>query len=186
LHTSLLCLALWRLRKQPYSPPPKPADSAPSLAFTLKYIQDKITENGKMNYMAYSHDNIANTDGTNLFTYEVSNVIVHTDVCVLSYHIKTTRDGATGIDLDAGVPFKLIQKVMIITSDQDIKASNVAAGRPSLDSRIDPPHFTLIAQRAGGGTNNFYFPDEDTANRVAKAMIHAIELCGGGDKDPFQ
>jgi hypothetical protein len=30
-----------------------------------------------------------------------------------------------------------------------------------------------------------YFADEDTANRVAKAMIHAVELCGGGDKDPF-
>jgi hypothetical protein len=24
------------------------------------------------------------------------------------------------------------------------------------------------------------FPDEDTANRVAKAMMHAMELCGGG------
>ena len=23
------------------------------------------------------------------------------------------------------------------------------------------------------------------ADRVAKAMVHAVELCGGGDKDPF-
>jgi hypothetical protein len=27
-----------------------------------------------------------------------------------------------------------------------------------------------------------FFRDEETANRVAKAMIHAIELCGGGSK----
>ncbi len=31
----------------------------------------------------------------------------------------------------------------------------------------------------------FMFRDEDTANRVAKAMLHAVELCGGGNKDPF-
>jgi hypothetical protein len=30
------------------------------------------------------------------------------------------------------------------------------------------------------------FPDEDIADRVAKAMIHAVELCGGGSKpEPF-
>jgi hypothetical protein len=30
------------------------------------------------------------------------------------------------------------------------------------------------------------FEDEDTANRVAKAMLHAVELCGGGAKpEPF-
>jgi hypothetical protein len=32
----------------------------------------------------------------------------------------------------------------------------------------------------------FAFLDEDTANRVAKAMLHAVELCGGGSKpEPF-
>jgi hypothetical protein len=29
------------------------------------------------------------------------------------------------------------------------------------------------------------FRDEETANRLAKALTHAIELCGGGNKDPF-
>ena len=28
--------------------------------------------------------------------------------------------------------------------------------------------------------NGLTFRDEDTANRVAKAMTHAMELCGGG------
>jgi hypothetical protein len=28
--------------------------------------------------------------------------------------------------------------------------------------------------------NGLSFRDEDTANRLAKAMIHAMELCGGG------
>jgi hypothetical protein len=31
-----------------------------------------------------------------------------------------------------------------------------------------------------------YFREEDAAQRMAKAMVHAVELCGGGDKDPFK
>ena len=32
----------------------------------------------------------------------------------------------------------------------------------------------------------FNFRDEDMANRMAKAMVHAVELCGGGSKpEPF-
>ena len=29
------------------------------------------------------------------------------------------------------------------------------------------------------------FAEEDMANRIAKAMLHAMELCGAGSKDPF-
>jgi hypothetical protein len=36
------------------------------------------------------------------------------------------------------------------------------------------------------GSMNWFFVDEDVANRVAKAMLHAVELCGGGAKpEPF-
>ena len=30
-----------------------------------------------------------------------------------------------------------------------------------------------------------YFIDSSIADRVAKAMTHAVELCGGGNKEPF-
>ena len=29
-------------------------------------------------------------------------------------------------------------------------------------------------------------PDEESANRLAKAFVHAIDLCDGGDNDPFK
>lgn len=34
-------------------------------------------------------------------------------------------------------------------------------------------------------TDMLQIRDEDTANRLAKAFAHAVELCGGGNKDPF-
>jgi len=34
--------------------------------------------------------------------------------------------------------------------------------------------------------NSFVFFDEQLANRMAKAMVHAVELCGGGSEpEPF-
>jgi hypothetical protein len=53
------------------------------------------------------------------------------------------------------------------------------------ESRIAPPLFALAAKRPKQGENVFLFSDEDMANRVAKAMIHATELCGGGSNEPF-
>jgi hypothetical protein len=32
---------------------------------------------------------------------------------------------------------------------------------------------------------DLYFNDEDTATRVARAFVRAVELCGGGDTDEF-
>ncbi|MGF6531481.1 hypothetical protein P3T20_002262 [Paraburkholderia sp. GAS206C] len=32
---------------------------------------------------------------------------------------------------------------------------------------------------------NLYFKNVEAATRVAKALTHAVEVCGGGDNDPF-
>ncbi len=168
-------------------PPHRSADSGPSLAYTLKFIQDKIAENGKMSFVSYAHDNSPNpgflsikgpTDGRAHFIFEESNVVAHPDACVISYHVKTIKDGTKAADNDWEIPFKLIQRVMVMTLDQRAIVKNAAFTVPSLDSRSDPPLYVLIAQRTGGVTNTVYFTDEDTANRVANAMIHAAELCG--------
>jgi len=36
-----------------------------------------------------------------------------------------------------------------------------------------------------GGEKDFALYDESLANRIAKALVHAVELCGGGSKEPF-
>ena len=30
-----------------------------------------------------------------------------------------------------------------------------------------------------------HFAEDEVAQRTAKALVHAVELCGGGNKDPF-
>ncbi len=82
---------------------------------------------------------------------------------------------------------------------------------PAMTYQDDPAYFELVVHMAAGkpvtqhiqtvpsnrharstetdeSIQEFaiHFRDEDAANRVAKAMIHAIELCGGGSApEPF-
>jgi hypothetical protein len=49
-----------------------------------------------------------------------------------------------------------------------------------------PPTFVLEVSAPGGDSKELYFSDETLANRVAKAMVHAAELCGAGsNEEPF-
>ena len=45
--------------------------------------------------------------------------------------------------------------------------------------------FLVVARRAGNQENGFYFADEQMGDRLAKAVVHAVELCGGGSQYPF-
>jgi hypothetical protein len=75
-----------------------------------------------------------------------------------------------------------VQNLMVIPAKQYWKQLYAAAGHTTWDVRIDPPIYLVLAQRTGSQRNGFFFGDEGMANRVAKAMIHAVELCGGGNK----
>jgi hypothetical protein len=98
------------------------------------------------------------------------------------------------------VNFKNVGKLEVISSTDYKHRMN-----PAMTYQDDPAYFELVVHMAAGkpATQHIltvpsnrharstesdeniqefalHFRDEDAANRVAKAMIHAIELCGGG------
>jgi hypothetical protein len=163
---------------------PNPA-SGPSLGETMKFIQDRLNEQGKVNYAAYAHDNANDTDWVGQHSFEISNVALSADTCRISLHSRHTVNGIAKVDSNLGGPIKLIRKVTILTGDQWQHLEDAAGGKPTVTERVDPPIYVLEAEASATASINFAFADEDVANRVAKAMMHAIELCGGGNKDPF-
>jgi hypothetical protein len=103
--------------------------------------------------------------------------------------------------------FKEVEKITV-ESVQDRENRGLAEdARPEVTATVTPPIFYLVFSASKAVFPNhststhgeqpaesrdvkvkeqhFTFRDEDTANRVAKAMVHAVELCGGGNKDPF-
>jgi hypothetical protein len=104
------------------------------------------------------------------------------------------------------VYFKNAEKLEVLSSTEYKHRMN-----PVMTYQDDPAYFELVVHMASGkpvtrhiktvsggkhpmimesseSIQEFalHFHDEETANRVAKALIHAIELCGGGAKpEPF-
>ena len=100
------------------------------------------------------------------------------------------------------VYFKNIERLEVISAT-DYKHRL----KPAMVYQDDPPYFELVIHLAAGKSVQrhshtapsgkhgrtadsddsiqefaLHFRDEDTAGRAAKAMIHAIELCGGGSQ----
>jgi len=101
------------------------------------------------------------------------------------YHGNVKKNGAVLTDTDVAFSLHDVQDLVVMPAEQDMKRSYAAAGHPTWEPRFDPPMFLVVERRAGNQANGFYFADEEMANRVAKALVHAVELCGGGSKDPF-
>jgi hypothetical protein len=178
-------------QKKSVPPPPKPKDAGPSLEVTMKFIQDKVNAVGPVNYAAYYHENAVGagvSDWTAQFGNEASNMVADAGACRISYHWTTrTENGQIASDLDTGFSLKDVQDIAVMPMEQLHKEVDTVAGHPSWSCRIDPPVFALKVRITDtAGFKNFDFSDEQLANRVAKAMLHAVELCGGGSKpEPF-
>ncbi len=169
---------------QDVPPPPKPKDDGPSLEVTMKFIEEKLNSIGRVNYIAYLHNNTDGSDTTGRISDEVKNVRANPATCRIDFHDWETQNEKVKADTDAWFLLKAVQEVVVKTREQDAKESDSKEGHPEYSYRIDPPVFILsINRKSGHHTISFY--DEAMANRVAKALVHAVELCGGGNKDPF-
>jgi hypothetical protein len=180
----VLPLLLSMLRAQDVPPPPKPAGSSPSLEVTMKFIEENAGE-GKLSYTAFVSDSSqSGVEWNNKFTVEISNLVADASACRISFHWRAQVNGQVSDDSDYKLNLKEVRDIIVLPQGQNQKQVDTRAGHPEWTSRIEPSLFTLVARRPRGVENAFLFSEEEMAGRVAKAMVHAVELCGGG-KDPF-
>jgi hypothetical protein len=167
-------------------PPPRPVDNGPSLAVTMQFIQDKMNEQGKINYALYTHDNASGEDWpVYQISIQASNVVADPATCRITWHKVTTNGGNVGINSDFSLDLRNVLSFEVRTSMREAKMEDTANGNPALDKRQDPPYFAVTARLRGNTETPLFFSSEEIANRVAKAMVHAVELCGGGSNEPF-
>jgi hypothetical protein len=193
-----LCLiAMWFMllvvngaaaQKKNVPPPPKPGDDGPSLEVTMKFIQDKLNGIGPVNFVTYYHDNIEGRDWALQWDVEVTRVAADARSCRIAFHRKAMGDnGVVTEDKDHGFAMKDVGQIAVMTMEQVKKEKATANRQPAWSFKIDPPVFALQVRKTDAKeSDEFDFFDEQMANRVAKAMLHAVELCGGGSKpEPF-
>jgi len=170
--------------QQSVAPPPMPAGNGPSIEKTMQFIQENAAE-GKLAYTATVNDaSQQGVEWSNRFTVEMSNLVADPAACRITYHWRAEENGKLVDDADYTLILKDVKEIVVLTQDQNQNQVDNRNGHPDWNSRISPPIFVLIAKRPKGMVNVFLFSDESMANRVAKAITHAVELCGGG-QDAF-
>ena len=169
---------------QDVPPPPKPTDGGPSLETTLKFISDKIADEGKLSYAAAVSDTAQpDVEWTNKFQVELSKPTFNTAGCRITFHWHAEVNGKVADDKDYTINFGEVSKIQVMSQEDNQQQVDSRSGHDSYQSKITPPLFVLVAKRPKQMDNVFLFSDEELANRVAKAMVHAVELCG--KSEPF-
>jgi hypothetical protein len=174
-----------------------PADSGPTLAVTMQFLQDKLGSQGKIRFAKHvlmsPSGNKVDTDET----IEVTAVKADARACLLKYHEKSVEINRDSDSLDA--KGKLIKKgaPLVVNSENVLKLAGatgirvqtaeeaftegnryIVLGVPqTFTLTIDPSFFVLAIQTSEKVKVSFYFPDQQIADRVGKAMQHAVDLC---------
>ena len=153
---------------------------------TLKFITDKIGDEGRLTYSANVTDT-ANPGSAwnNKFEVELSNPTYDVKGCRISYHWRAQQNGKASDDKDYTLNLREVKDLAVLSQQENQKNVDSQNGQGTWDSQITPPLFALVVHRPKKVDNAFLFSDEQMANRVAKAMVHAVELCGGGNTEPF-
>jgi hypothetical protein len=173
--------------------------SGPSIDVTMKFIQEKLNEQGEITY--YVRDGSDGSDSPTPMLHSSTNVRADTGTCRISYHLKEAYRGSDGVggekwffapdkagdpipDRDVSFNLSDVQSITVKTGEA-YTVNRLSRIGISMQAKVLPDLFVLTTRRPNNQEDVFMFLDEMLANRVAKALIHAVELCGGGNKDPF-
>jgi hypothetical protein len=161
--------------------PPLRGDAA-SLKDTMKFLEGKLP--GKVNYVVYTHNNEKNIDSSVKRSFELSDVTANSDRCSISFHYHF-ENGPVTLNKDEEVPLKEVGTVTLKQMEQHVQQQVARIGHPEVSVRTEPQIYLVVVSWEPKHNMMFNFYDDALADRVLQAMQHAVQLCGGGSKEPF-
>ena len=181
------------LRMAAAGKPPASKSNGPTLEFTMEYIQDKLISRGLLSYKVSLHDTVTGKDWSYEFIDKLSGTYANASTCQIGFHWKQTRSGEAVTDKETYLDLRGGAKADVLTLDQYLTQSAAKSGHDSWSTKASPSLFVLHVTKSDNNESNYVFPDEDTANHLAKALMHAAELCGSaqgseaaaGEKEVF-
>jgi hypothetical protein len=163
-----------------------PPTNSPTIEVTMQFIQDKLNAMGTVNFAGYVHDASNNADGVQRFRSTISNAIANPGACSLSYHRLVFNDGRKEHDENVFISLRDVENISVLPDEQDWQMYLVKTGDSTKTVKDVPDISALVIKLNNGKDPTIRFYEQEMADRVAKALVHAVELCGGGPKpEPF-
>ena len=161
------------------------SQSGPTLDVTVQFIQEKLNSLGKVNLVAFNHDSSDNSDYSINKSFEASNVSYDASAQQFNFHWNEWVNSSQTQNKDAGFNLAHVTNVVVKPYTQYQLDINAKAGKPNLvPTSTTPPITVMVVNRDDNDNNAFFFVDSTLADRVARAINHAVELAGG-NKEPF-
>jgi hypothetical protein len=158
----------------------------PSWEDTMTFIEDKLNQQGAVNYLTTYQNSVDGTVRSQEQSDQFSRVRGDPQSCRLNYHVKTIRSLPPPlVEYDGYLNLRRVEKLAVMSLQDQRNDANAREGHPEMVQVISPAVWVLVVTDPRGIRLEIPFRDEDMANRVAKALTHAVELCGGGSKEPF-
>jgi hypothetical protein len=154
------------------------AAGSPSLSETLSFIDQKLNEETSVAFVSRgSASSFQQTD-------RIIDAHGDSSICQLRYRLIEFVDGEPNQDNKMVVSFRRVQKIEVLTQQDD---ANRRMDQLGFDRWVlAPTTYKLNVIYSGGQPWAWAtFADEAMADRVAKAMNHAAELCRPANKEPF-
>ena len=186
------------------------AQGEPSLEETMRFIQKELNEQGKVSTIKTARDTLKNEHLAPLkIVKEVSVVLADPATCTLMWREVSDLTDVGVWENKEEVSLHDVSKLEVLPLRDVYNKNSVKIGHPELVSDTDPAVYVLAilmpeGKRILGHEHmvpvanppsdrdtslpeaHLFFRDEELASRVAKAMVHAVELCGGGSQpEPF-
>jgi hypothetical protein len=156
--------------------------SGPSLIDTMKFIEDKLNATGTVNFAGYVHDASNNSDGVQKFSATISNVAANPGACSLSYHRLVYNNGRKEHNENVLINLREVKNISVLPDEQDWQMYLARTGDSTKTVKDVPDITALVFKLNNGQDPTIRFYDQELADHVAKALVHAVELCGGGPK----
>jgi hypothetical protein len=184
--SSLCFLALLSgeaLAQQAVAPLRKPAADGRSLAETMSLIQKELNAVGKLSFVVHIFDK-EEGNGISKYIEERGKVVADPATCAIRYHWWRSMHGDVVNDEDVSFRLHDVLGLSMMTNDQHEKLlfereKATPDEKQTYHLKFDPQVYLVILRMDGDNEEGFTFVDRKQADRVAQAMGHAVELCGG-------
>jgi hypothetical protein len=165
------------------SAPRGPAGSGQSLAAAMQFIQSELNGIGKLHFTIHITDK-EEGNSTSQYIEEISNVVADPSTCTVRYRWWRSMHGEVVNDEDVSFSLHNVLGLSMLTPKQYVKHTfekekTSADEKQTYFQRFDPPMYMIATRDAQDNEQGFTLADQQKAIRLANAMGHAVELCGG-------
>lgn len=161
----------------------KPVATAQSLPATMLEIQTELNKVGKLSFVVDFY--LSDEKGTSKVMEEDSKVVADPDSCTIRYHLWKSMHGEVVNDEDVSLNLRDVKGVWTMSNDELLKKVMKKEGTTPDDrkygyyERYSPTMYVVALRMSNDDENGFPFTDQKQAQRVGRAMAHAVKLCGG-------